>query len=54
LVRYLDLDPNKKIAGLWKKWLDRYASSAYDVHGTRVTEEVIPEKPKVELPVPFK
>jgi hypothetical protein len=54
LVRYLVLDPDKKIARLWKKRLDQYASSAYDIRGTRVTEEVIPEKLKVELPVPFK
>jgi hypothetical protein len=54
LIRYLDLDPDKKIARLWKKCLDQYASNAYDVHGTQVTEEVTPEKPKVELPVPFK
>jgi hypothetical protein len=53
LVRYLDLDPDKKIARLWKKHLDHYASSAYDVRGTRVTEEVTPEKPKVERLVPF-
>jgi hypothetical protein len=54
LVRYLDLDPDKKIARLWKKRLHRYASGAYDVRGTRVTEEVASNKPKVELPVPFK
>jgi hypothetical protein len=54
LVRYLNLNPNKKITQLCKKCLDRYASSAYDVHGTQVTEEVAPETPKVKLPVPFK
>jgi hypothetical protein len=54
LVRYLDLDPDKKIARLWKKRLDRYASGAYNVRGTRVTEEATLDKPKVELPVPFK
>jgi hypothetical protein len=31
LVRYLDLDPDKKIARLWKKRLDRYASNAYNI-----------------------
>jgi hypothetical protein len=54
LVRYLDLDPDKKIARLWKKRLDRYSSEAYDVQGTRVTKEDAPDKPKVELPAPFK
>jgi hypothetical protein len=54
LVRYLNLNPNRKIARLWKKCLDRYASSTYDVCGTRVTEEVNQGKPKVELPTPFK
>jgi hypothetical protein len=54
LVRYLDLDPDKKIAQLWKKRLNRYASEAYDVRGTQVTEEVTHDKTKVELPAPFK
>jgi hypothetical protein len=54
LVRYLDLDPDKKIARLWKKRLDRYASITYDVCRAQVTKEETPEKPKVELPVPFK
>jgi hypothetical protein len=54
LVRYLDLNPDKKIARLWKKQLDRYASKAYDIRGTWVAEEVASDKPKVELPIPFK
>jgi hypothetical protein len=54
LVRYLDLDPDKKIAQLWKKRLDRYASGAYDVRDTRVTEEITSDRPKVELLVPLK
>jgi hypothetical protein len=54
LVRYLDLDPDKKIARLWRKRLDWYTNEAYNICGARVTEEATPDKPKVELPAPFK
>ena len=54
-IRYLNLDPNQKIACLWKKHLNRYADTADDVWRTTITTKVAAkeERKKIELPLPF-
>ena len=46
------MDPDHKIAHLWKKRMDRYAEEAYPIRKTTLAMEIAQqmEKPKAELP----
>ena len=52
LIHYLGMDPDHKIAHLWKKRMDRYAKEAYLIRKTALATELAQqmEKPKAELP----
>ena len=55
LICYLGMDPDHKIAHLWKKRMDRYAKNAYQIRKTTLAMELAQqmEKPKAELPQPY-
>ena len=49
------MDPEHKIAHLWKKRMDRYAEEAYPIRKTTLAMKLAQqtEKPKAELPQPY-
>ena len=49
------MDPDHKIAHLWKKRMDRYAKEAYPIRKTTLAMELAQqmEKPKAKLPQPY-
>ena len=55
LIYYLGMDPDHKIAHLWKKRMDRYTKEAYPIRKTMLATELAQQmkKPKVELPQPY-
>ena len=54
LICYLGMDPNHKIAHLWKKRMDRYTKETYPIRKTTLAMELAQqtEKPKVKLSQP--
>ena len=52
LICYLGMDPDHKIAHLWKKRMNRYAKEAYPIRKTTLATELAQqmEKPKAKLP----
>ena len=52
LICYLGMDPDDKIAHLWKKRMDRYIKEAYPIRKTMLATELAQqtEKPKAKLP----
>ena len=49
------MDPDHKIAHLWKKRMDRYTKEAYSIRKTTLAMELAQqtEKPKAKLPQPY-
>ena len=49
------MDPDHKIAHLWKKRINRYTKEAYPIRKTMLATELAQqmEKPKAELPQPY-
>ena len=52
LIHYLGMDPDHKIAYLWKKRMNRYAKEAYPIRKTTLAMELVQQmkKPKAKLP----
>ena len=55
LIYYLGMDPNHKIAHLWKKRMNRHAKEAYPIRKTTLAIELAQqmEKLKAKLPQPY-
>ena len=49
------MDPDHKIAHLWKKRINRYAKETYPIRKTTLATELAQqmEKPKADLPQPY-